>query len=304
MKNRIVLAGGSGFIGQSLAPLLLSKGCEVAVLTREPSHQAGGIRHVHWDGRRLNQWVEVLDGAKAIVNLTGKNVNCWSTPENRREIIESRVNSVHVLGEAVAQCAQPPESFVQVGGSAIYGDSGDRWCDETAPHGSGFLADVSKRWEQAFDEVRAPGTRKSLLRLGPVLGQKGGSLEPLARLTRWFLGGHVGSGRQFFSWIHIIDLNRMFLGAIERDHIAGVFNAVAPNPVTNAKFMRELRRALRRPWSPPVPAFAAKVGAWTIGTDATLALTGQRCMPKNFLECGFKFEFPELRPALAEIYDR
>src|SRR4029077_9388654 len=143
MKNRIVLAGGSGFIGQSLAPLLLSKGCEVAVLTREPSHQAGGIRHVHWDGRRLNQWVEVLDGAKAIVNLTGKNVNCWSTPENRREIIESRVNSGHVSGEAFAQCAQPPESFVQVGGSAIYGDSGDRWCDETAPHGSGFLADVS-----------------------------------------------------------------------------------------------------------------------------------------------------------------
>src|SRR6266849_6160710 len=134
MKNRIILAGGSGFIGRSLSPLLLSKGYEVVVLTREPSHQAGAIRHVHWDGRKIDKWAEVLEGATAIVNLTGKNVNCRHTAKNRREILESRVNLVRVLGEAIATSTQPPEAFVQASGIAIYGDAGDRWCDEAAPN--------------------------------------------------------------------------------------------------------------------------------------------------------------------------
>jgi uncharacterized protein (TIGR01777 family) len=300
--SRIVLAGGSGFVGSALSTALVSTGHEVVVLTRAPSHQENGIRHVHWDGHTVEKWSEVLDEAKAVVNLTGKNVNCRHTHDNRREIIESRVNSVRVLGESIAQCTQPPQVFVQASAIGIYGDVGDFWCDENAPHGDGFLAAVSREWEAAFEKVRAPGLRKCLLRLGPVLGPKGGLLEPLARLTRRFLGGHVGSGRQFFSWIHVGDLTRMFLVAIERDDIAGVFNAVAPHPVKNAEFMCELRRALHRPWSPPVPAFAARIGAWIIGTDASLALTGQRCMPKHFLERGFEFEFPELRGALEDLF--
>ena len=256
------------------------------------------------DGKTLVAWKKVLDGARAVVNLTGKNVNCRLTPENRREIIDSRVNSVQALGEAIAECAQPPDVFVQVSAIGIYGDAGDRWCDEDARRGSGFLADVSHAWEEAFEEVQASGMRKGLLCFGPVLGPNGGLLEPLVRLMRWFLGGHVGNGRQFFSWIHSNDLTQMFLAAIEGDEISGVFNAVAPNPVTNAEFMRELRRALHRPWSPPVPAFAAKVGAWIMGTDASLALTGQQCTPKHFLNCGFEFEFPELRGALANLFPR
>jgi uncharacterized protein (TIGR01777 family) len=322
MKPRILLAGGSGFIGQALSRLLLSKNYEVVVLTRAPSHQEDVVRHVHWDGHKIepwnrhlayqghrleaeatfDNWVETLNGARAIVNLAGKNVNCRHTPENRREIMDSRVNSVRLLGEAIGRCAQPPEVFAQASGIALYGHAGDRWCDENAPRGNGFLADVSREWESAFNEIRALATRKCVLRIGPVLGPNGGLLEPLTRLTKSFLGGHVGSGRQYFSWIHIVDLTRMFLSAIERDDIAGVFNAVAPNPVPNAEFMRELRSALHRPWSPPVPAFAAKIGAWIMGTDATLALTGQRCAPKHFLEKNFEFEFPKLREALANIF--
>lgn len=301
-RSRIILAGGTGFIGQALSKQLLAQNYEVVVLTRAPSPQESAIRHVHWDGRKIGNWIEVLDGAKAVANLTGKNVNCRHTAENRREIMDSRVNSVRVLGEAVARSAQPPAVFTQTSGIAIYGDAGDRWCDEDAPHGDGFLADVSRAWETAFNEVRAPNMRKVLLRIGPVLGPNGGLLEPLARLTRCFLGGRVGSGRQYFSWIHILDLTQMFLCTMKRDDIAGVFNAVAPNPVTNADFMHELRRALDRPWSPPVPPLAAKIGAWSIGTDATLALTGQRCTPKHFLEKNFEFEFPTLREALANIF--
>jgi uncharacterized protein len=299
---RIVLAGGSGFVGRALSTALVSKSYEVVVLGRAASHQAGPIQHIQWDGKTVGDWAKALNGARAIVNLTGKNVNCRHTPRNRREIIESRVTSVRALGEAIARCARPPEAFVQVSAIGIYGRAGDRWCDENAPDGNGFLADVSRAWEKAFAGVHVPTMRKCLLRLGPVLGPNDGLLEPLARLTRWFLGGHVGSGRQFFSWIHIVDLTRMFTSAIEREDVSGIFNAVAPNPVTNANFMRELRRALHRPWSPPVPAAAAKIGAWLMGTDASLALTGQRCTPKHFLERGFEFEFPELRDALQDLF--
>lgn len=301
MKLRILVAGGSGFIGGELSKALLPNNYEVVVLTRAPSHHEGPIRHVHWDGREIDEWIKELDGARAIVNLAGKNVNCRQIPQNRREIVASRVNSVRLLGEAISRCTEAPEVFVQASGIAIYGNAGDRWCDESAPKGTGFLADVSRQWEVAFDQVRESSMRKVLLRIGPVLGPNGGLLEPLMRLTKFFLGGYVGSGRQYLSWIHIVDLLRMFLFAIERNDITGVFNAVAPNPVTNAEFMRELRCLLHRPWSPPVPGFAAKIGAWIMGTDAALALTGQRCAPKHFLERNFPFEFPELRKALDNI---
>jgi uncharacterized protein (TIGR01777 family) len=302
MKTRIILAGGSGFIGQSLAPLLLAKDDDVVVLTRSPSHQEGAIRHVQWDGKTLGDWARLLDGARAVVNLTGKNINCRHTPENRREIVDSRVNSLRVLGEAIARCTQPPEAFVQAGGVGIYGDAGDRWCDEHAPHGTDFLARVCELWEDAFAAVNALGMRKAVLRIAPALGSNGGFLNLLGKLTRCFLGGHVGNGRQFISWIHIADLCRMFLWAIERDEIAGGFNATGPNPVTNAEFMRELRCALHRPWSPPVPKWALPIGSWLMGTEATLALTSCRAAPKHFLDSSFKFEFPELRQALTNIY--
>lgn len=302
MKRRIILAGGSGFIGQSLSPLLLAKNYEVVVLTRVTSHQEGAVSHLQWDGKTLGDWTHCLDGSRAIVNLTGRSVNCRHTPENRREIIDSRVNSVRVLTQAVARFTQPPETFVQASGIGIYGDADDRWCDENAPHGNDFVAQVCELWEGAFDEISASGMQKTILRIAPVLGRNGGFLKPLGRLTRWFLGGHIGSGRQFVSWIHIADLARMFICAIERDEIAGVFNATSPNPVTNAEFMRELRRALHRPWSPPVPRWALPMGSRLMRTEASLAVTSCRAAPRHFLDRGFDFGFPAVRQALANIY--
>jgi len=302
MRSRIILAGGSGFIGQALTNFLVANACDVAVLTRAPSHQAGPIRHVNWDGRKIDNWIENLDSAFAIVNLTGRSINCRHTAANRREIVESRVDSVRVLGEAIAQCTQPPKVFVQAAGIGIYGDKGERWCDENTGHGDDFVTEVCERWEAAFGNVDTRGARKVLLRLGVVLGPNGGFLGVLSRLTRAFLGGQVGNGRQFISWIHIADLIQMFFAAIERDELVGVYNATSPNPVTNTEFMRELRRTLHRPWSPPVPKLAACVGSWLLGTQADLAFVSQRCTPKRFLESGFNFEFPELRPTLANIY--
>jgi uncharacterized protein len=302
MKPRIVLAGGSGFIGQSLSPPLVSKNYEIVVLTRGKSNHHGRIREAHWDGKKLGEWTQFVNGALGLVNLTGRSINTRHTPEHRREIIDSRVDSVRILGEAIGRCMQPPKVFVQLAGVGIYGDKGGRICDETTAPGDDFVSEVCKKWETAFDSVDSPNTRKVLLRLGVVLGRNGGFLHVLSTLTRWLLGGQVGEGRQYVSWIHIADLSRMILQAIDQEQLTGVFNATAPNPVTNAELMRELRRALHRPWSPPVPEFAARIGSWLMGTEASLALVSQRCVPKRFLEKNFEFEFPNLREALANIY--
>ena len=302
MKPRIVLAGGSGFIGQSLSPPLVSKNYEIVVLTRGKSNHHGRIREAHWDGKKLGEWTQFVNGALGLVNLTGRSINTRHTPEHRREIIDSRVDSVRILGEAIGRCMQPPKVFVQLAGVGIYGDKGERICDETTAPGDDFVSEVCKKWEAAFDSVDSPSTRKVLLRLGVVLGRNSGFLHVLSRLTRWLLGGQVGEGRQYVSWIHIADLSRMILQAIDQEQFTGVFNATAPNPVTNAELMRALRRALHRPWSPPVPEFAARIGSWLMGTEASLALVSQRCVPKRFLEKNFEFEFPNLREALANIY--
>jgi uncharacterized protein len=302
MKPRLVLAGGSGFLGQALAKVFVGKGYEVVVLTRGAHREGTGIRYLHWDGVTLGDWSQSIDGAKALVNLTGRSVNCRHTSEHRREIMDSRVNSVRVLGEVVSRCNQAPEVWVQASSLAIYGDPGDRWCDEDAPHADGFSEEVCKRWEGEFAKVEAAGMRKVVMRIGIVLDSDAGALPVLARLTRFFLGGRVGSGKQYVSWIHIADLRRMFVDAIERPDIAGVFNVTGPNPVTNSEFMRELRRVLHRPWSPQVPAWATCIGAFFMRTEPSLALTGRRCRPKRFLESGFHFEFPELRGALDDLY--
>jgi uncharacterized protein (TIGR01777 family) len=302
MKPRVVLAGGSGFLGQALAKALLAKGYEVVILSRGAQREGPQIRQLHWDGETLGDWSQSIDGAKAIVNFTGRSVNCRHTPEHRREIMESRVNSVRVLGQAVSRCSQPPEVWVQASSLAIYGDPGDRWCDEDSPHAEGFSEEVCKRWEGEFEKIDAPGMRKVVMRIGIVLDKDEGALPVLAGLTRLFLGGRVGSGMQYVSWVHVADLIRMFLEAIERPEISGVYNVTGPDPVTNAEFMRELRRALHRPWSPPVPAWATHIGAFFMRTEPSLALTGRRCRPKRFLESGFRFEFPELRGALANLY--
>ncbi len=311
--ERIILAGGSGFIGTALARDLIARGFEVIVLSRSvsrpeaPIQQTPVTRHpspvtCHWDGRTICAWAEHLNGARAVINLAGRSVNCRHTADNRREIIESRVNSVKVLAEAIRRCALPPRVWVQAAGQGIYGDEGEGNCDENTPPGTGFLVETCLLWERAFNESSTPNTRQVLLRIGFVLGRDGGALKPLTMLAKWGLGGTVGSGRQFVNWIHVADLSRIFLSAIERQNWAGIFNASGPNPATNAEFMRELRRALHRPWSPPAPAWAVRIGAWLMGSDGRLALTGRRCVPRRLLDQGFKFDFASLPEALKNIY--
>jgi uncharacterized protein (TIGR01777 family) len=301
-KKCVVLAGGSGFLGRALAKELLAQDYEVVVLTRAPRKQTGGAKEVLWDGKSAGEWIQFLDGAEAVVNLAGRNIKCRYTPENLRELTESRVNSVLAIGAAMGRVTRPPGIWVQAGAIGFYGDPKDRLCEENSPAGSDTLAGICQPWEAAFNSAPALKTRRALLRIGFVLGSDGGALPVLAGLAKWFLGGTVGGGGQYISWIHVWDLSRMFIEAILRAELAGTFNAVSPNPVTNREFMRELRRALHRPWSPPAPEWAVKLGSRLMGTEPSLALTGCRAAPKRFLEAGFRFKFAELRPALKDIY--
>ena len=304
MSRRLILAGGTGFIGQALTAFFTANGYQVVILTRSPSQRRGTVHYQQWDGRSLGDWAKLIDGANGIINVAGKTINCRHTPTNRREILQSRVDSVRVLGAAIAQCPQPPDVFVQASGVGIYPSSRERLYDEDAPHGTQFEAQVCEAWEETFATVNAPNMRKVVLRIAVVLGRGGGFLGVLGRLTRLFLGGQVSDGGQFVSWIHIADLSAMFRWSIEHDDVSGVFNACSPSPVTNTELMREMRRALHRPWSPPVPVFGARAGAWLMGTEASLALSSHHCTPKRFLDKQFQFQFPQLRDALADIYQR
>ncbi len=300
MTNKVVIPGGSGFIGSSLANYLVTKGYEVIILTRKPSRTQGPIQDIYWDGKTLGEWARAFEGAKAVVNLTGRSVNCFPTAKNRREIIESRVNSVNAVEQAISQSSTPPSVLIQASSLAIYGDTGDI-CTEETPHGEGVSVNVCELWEGALEQTNLPNTRKVVLRIGFVLGNSGGALEPLANLTKRFLGGQIANGQQYISWLHIEDLNRMVLWAIESDKVKGAFNATNPNPVTNAEFMRTLRLVLGRPWSPPIPAWAVRISAVFMRTDASLALTGRKCVPERAQAMGFNFNHTDLQKTLQDI---
>ena len=303
-RGLVVLAGGSGFLGRALAGELTRAGYEVLVLSRRPRAAAGRVWEARWDGRSVGGWARLLEGAEAVVNLSGRSVNCRYTRRNRREIVESRVRSVEALGRAMRACATPPKVFVQVASLAVYGDAGRRLCCEDAPAGRGFSAETCLAWERAFDRLELPATRKVLLRTGLVLGRGGGALGTLAPLARCYLGGTVGDGRQYVSWLHAKDFARLVLWCLARDGAEGVYNATGPAPVTNAEFMCELRCALRRPWAPRIPAPLVRTASWLMRTEAELALHGRRAIPDRLVEEGFKFMYTNLEAALADLFYR
>jgi uncharacterized protein (TIGR01777 family) len=301
-RKKVIIAGGNGFLGVSLARFLAEREYDVVILCRRPLAPGVPARGVLWDGKSIGPWATELEGVAAVVNLTGKNVNCRYTPANLREINESRVDSVRAVGTAIRACTTPPSVWVQAGSLAIYGDAGDRICDETSPPGEGIPVDTCLRWESAFAAEETSRTRKVMFRISFVLGKEGGALRMLAGLTRAFLGGAIGSGRQYISWIHEDDMNRLWLRAIEDPDLSGTFNATSPHAVTNAEFMRELRCVLRRPWSPPLPAFLVPIGCWLLRTEPVLALTGRRGVPARLRTAGFEFEHAELGPALEGLF--
>lgn len=300
-NKKIVIAGGSGFLGMIAAHYFKDLGYDIIILSRSKSIIKDNIRFLQWDGNTISDWTLSFEDAEAVINLTGKSINCIHTPENKKEIIESRVNSVRVIQEAILGCKNPPKVYIQVAGISIYGDKLEQ-CDEDSNFGTDFLAEVSKLWEAEVAKQPLPATRKVILRMGIALGKNGGALQPLIKVTKLFLGGSVGSGKQYLSWFHTNDFKSVLDFAIQNRQIEGAYNFCSPNPVTNAEFMKTLRKCLHRPWAPPAPAFAVKIVAKLfLKTEGYLALISNNSIPKRLLQQGFKFQYTDLTKALEDL---
>ena len=301
MPPKAILAGGSGLLGRALARKLLQLGWEVVILSRSPQGETTG-REVMWNGETGGAWTAELEGAAALVNFAGRSINCVFTLENSREIMDSRLHAVKALGKAVAKCKNPPAVWVQCSATGYYGNNGLGLCYEDTPAGQDFLAEVCLQWEAAFSAQERGSTRRVVARMGVVLDLKGGMYPALAKITRRFLGGAAGSGQQGVPWIHHHDVVEVFVQAIQRTDMTGTYNVCAPDPVTNADFMREMRHSLIRPWCPPAPAFMVKwVAHHVMETDPQLILGGRSCSPSRLLQQDFPFEFPELAAALRDL---
>jgi len=305
---RILITGGTGLIGRALIDLLLPEGHEIITLSRHPQCASlpAGITLARWDGVSTDGWAQWLDGADAVINLAGESIAGSATlparwtPERKRRILQSRLDATNAIVQAISAARNRPAALVQGSAVGYYGARlDDTVLDEDAGAGHDFLADVVRQWEAASQPVTDMGVRLAIARTGLVLSMAGGSLPPSLLPFRFFLGGPMGSGRQWQPWIHIRDEVRALAFLMTDARASGPFNLTAPNPVTNREFARVLGRVMNRPAFLQTPAWALRLA---LGEMAMLLLTGQRAAPKRLLDIGFRFEFPELEAALRELF--
>ncbi|RCS41491.1 DUF1731 domain-containing protein [Bremerella cremea] len=306
LQKRIVIAGGSGFLGISLATTLTSQGYQVTILSRSAPRPSGPWQHVAWDGRSLGDWQKSLENAAGLVNLAGRSVDCIKTPDHQDEILRSRVESTLVLGQAMRCLRQPPPVWVQMGTAHIYGDPPHVRCTEDSPFGIGLAPTVGQAWEEALREAVLPTQRSVVLRTSFVLGKDrgagAGALARLLTITRWGLGGKIGSGTQGMSWIHETDMNRLFHRALQDETMHGAYIASSPNPVAQTEFMRTLRRVLGIRLGLPALAWMVRLGApLLLKTDPELALFGRYVVSRRLAEENFAFSFLNLEHALRDL---
>ena len=307
---RVVVSGGTGFVGRAVVHALMASGDVAVVLTRgRPrwvDHACGECgagskaELVTWTPEEPGDWQETIDGADAVINLAGANIGDgrW-TPERMEAIRSSRIRATELLAEAMATAKKKPKVFVSGSACGYYGiDTGDRVLDENAPVGSDFLATVCKDWEAAAEPARKAGIRVVHPRIGIVLGRGGGVLQRMVPFFRAFLGGPVGHGEQYVSWVHMRDVVHSFEAFLERDDLAGPFNITAPEPVTMNAFAETLAEVMRRPALFRVPELAVKL---MMGQMSEVVLTGPRAVPRRLVDAGYAFVFPELASALADL---
>ncbi|MBL8889975.1 MAG: DUF1731 domain-containing protein [Planctomycetaceae bacterium] len=307
--KRVVIAGGSGFLGLSMAEHFIKAGSHVVILSRSKPQVTGPWSHVVWDGLSLGKWVDSLEGADAVVNLAGRTVNCIKTPDHQDEILRSRVASTRALGGAMRRVKAPPPVWVQMSTAHIYGDPPTTVCTEASVEGIGFAPTIGRAWESAFAESKLPEQRGVIMRTSFVVGRDrgagAGALGTLGLLAKLGLGGRVGRGTQGLSWIHEHDLNALFIRAITNESMMGTYIASAPNPVSQVEFMRTLRKVLGMPIGLPALEWMVRVGApLLLRTDPELALFGRYVVSARLADEGFAFQYPTLEPALRDIYQR
>lgn len=299
----IVIAGGSGFLGQVVARHFETRGWKVVVLTRRPPKPGSLGQAVIWDGRNAGAWQAECEAADALLNLAGASVNCRYHRRNRERILRSRIESTEILRQTVANAARPPKVWVNASSATIYRHSEiDPMTEETGELGTGFSVDVCRSWESAFFAGELPATRRVALRSSLVLGVGKNSVYPtLARIARFGMGGKLGHGNQMVSWIHEDDFARAVAFAIEDETLAGVLNVTAPAPVTNRVFMKTLRESIGVPVGLPHFRPLLEAAAFLMRTETELILKSRFAYPARLLERRFVFKYPFLDEALAAL---
>lgn len=313
MKKKIVIAGGTGFIGTSLIKYY-SKNNEVIVLTRglknEKNNSFGRskeladtalISYEFWDGRTQGSWTAALENADVLINLCGKSVNCRYTNKNRQELFDSRTHPTAALGEAIRSCIAPPKLWINASSATIYRNATDRPQDEyTGEIEDDFSVQVCKAWEKTFFDFRTPFTRKVALRMAITLGNAG-VMVPYFNLLKFGLGGRQGNGKQMYSWVHIKDTINIINWISEHTDMEGVYNCCSPNPVNNETFMKTLRNVTGNNFGLPAYKWMLAIGAELIGTETELLLKSRWVLPTKLLESGYRFDFEFLNDAFTEI---
>lgn len=307
IRGKVILPGGSGFLGRTLAAYLRTSGYDVIVLARGAS-DPGEPGTVRWDGRTTGDWAGQLEGAVAVVNLAGRSVNCRYHERNRREMMDSRVESTRVLGEAIRGCSSPPRVWINSSTATIYKHTFGAPHDESGEIGAtpeardAFSIEVARAWEAEFDRADTPGTRKVAIRSAMVLGNEpGGVHEMLRRLTLLGLGGRMSHGRQFVSWMHAADFCRAVAWLIGNDGASGVYNLASPRPLPNREMMAAYRRVFGVPVGLPAARWMLEIGAVLLRTETELIIKSRRVVPARLLSEGFTFEHEGLEDAIRNL---
>lgn len=288
--KKLIIAGGTGFLGKSLVQYFGNRFGEVVVFTRTARVPEGRIRYVAWDARTPGNWVEELEGAELVINLCGKSVDCRYTKQNREIILSSRLDSTDVLGQAIGACMRPPALWINAASATIYRHSEDKSMTEAEGEiGTGFSVEVCRAWEHVFEAAHTPGTRKVNLRIGLVLGNEGGVFPTLMKMVRLGLGGTMGNGRQLVSWLHVLDFCRMVDWCLQTQSTHGIYNCSAPKPVANKQLMALLRQASHTRLGLPAAAWMLEVGAFVIRTETELILKSRYVVPARAEQEGFEF---------------
>ncbi|TPN81351.1 TIGR01777 family oxidoreductase [Aquimarina algicola] len=300
--KKIVIAAGTGFLGKVLIQYFQATTDQIIILTRGNQNTKNNIKFVHWDAQNIDTWAKELEETDVLINMTGKSVDCRYTEKNKKLILDSRVNSTIVLGEAVKSCKTPPKVWINSSTATIYRHSLDKEMDEIHGEiGTGFSVNVAKAWEKAFFDQVTPSTRKVAVRTSIVLGKNGGALKPILNLTKIGMGGKQGTGNQKISWIHETDFARSLDFIINNKSIEGAINIVAPKPTTNAIFMKTMREVTKIPFGIPSPKLLLELGARIINTETELVLKSRNVVPKKLEEHGFQFSFSDLKKALQSL---
>ncbi len=295
---KIIIAGGTGFLGNSLKKFFEAKGYSVFILTRQPGQE----HEIYWDARTLGDWKDCLEGADVLINLTGKSVDCRYTEQNKQEIYTSRIDSTRILQEAVEHCVHPPKIWLNASSATIYDHSEQHLNTEAnGIIGDDFSMNICKSWEAEFFRAENPETRKVALRTSIVMGNSGGAFPKLKAVTKLFLGGKQGSGRQKVSWIHIGDFCRAVAWIIDHEEISGVINITAPKPLTNAEMMNNLRKRMKIPFGLNAAVWQLKIASFFLRTETELLLKSRNVYPEKLLHSGFSFAYPDLEAALEDL---